>query len=226
MILEDYQYVIGTKKSAKLSKEPYRAEKDIDLIVKEMFSTKSKTAMKNLEATNSANAFYKAEPDLCFYIEKERRDEYFYIMKSGMYSPVVPAKLLYMLQECFKQHGTYNMLFNFIPKKNIEEITAGNYLADEKLNIQTIIQQGFYKEFCPISEGNLIVPNYENFDVYIKCSDRILIIPPKLRKEFDQINIMDIKMSSQGLVINGMPLSQLGKYLGVYNCEYDYRNLI
>lgn len=225
MILDYYDYIVGTKKSAPLKVEPYRCEKGEDKTIQEIFRTKSKTALDNLSKTNSVNAFYKSEPDIALYVPKECRAEYFYVMKSGLYSTDVPAKLLYVLKECFEQHGTYNMLAKYVPEKLMEEMTAENFMLNGK-TILDVIKEAFDPNFEPISHDRPLVKNEDNFDLYVPDKDRILIIPPKIEKIISQMNYRDIKVTGSQIYCEGQLICRLGDFLGLYKSTYDYRDLV
>lgn len=227
LITDYYDFIVGTKSTGNvITKEIYRYQEDDDIEASMIFQVKSKTAMSNLIRTNNANSFYKAEPDVAIAIGKEKRDEYFYIMKTGLYSEVVPAKFIYMLQECYKQHGTYNMLFKFIPPANAKEVLSENYLGLEDLKLVDVIKS-FDKNFVPISKSNLIVKNGEYYDVYIPAKDRIAIVPKEVAEEINPEKLKEYKVAKGEIVDeNGRPISSYGNYIGVHSDTYDMRDLI
>lgn len=224
-LLDYYDIVMGNKYCQTNAKSPYRYEEGDDLKASELFQTISQTAMDNLERTNNANAFYKAEPDLAVYIPPAKRSEYFYLMKTGKYSKDVPAKFIFMLEECYKQHGTYNMLFKFIPQGNIKEITSCNYL-NGNVKIFDVIKS-LDPNFTPISKDNKIVRNGDYYDVYIPKTDRIAIVPEKVAKCLDETKLDSYNIIKNELVTEtGYPVCKLGGYIGIHSNTYDMRDLI
>ncbi len=224
-LLDYYDVIMGNKKMDTLVKDIYRYEDGDDEEASRLFQTISKTALSNLKSTNNAKSFYKAEPDLAACIPTSKRDEYFYIMKTGKYSKYVPAKFLFMLEECYKQHGTYNMLFKFIPSSNISEVTSDGYFGDDVKIIDVI--QSFDKTFIPLSVKNKIVKNGDYYDIYIPKTDRVAVVPENVAKEINEKNLDAYSVLRNELVSDTKyPVCKLGGYLGIHSNTYDMRDLI
>lgn len=226
MLLYYSSYMIGEKKNPPLTKEPYRiSNEDEAMKIATIFQTKSKTAKDNLLQTNSVKKFYEAEPDLLFYIDEKQREEYFYVAKTGLWSPVIPGKLLFMLKSCYALHGTCNMLFNYIPKSNIKEVTASNFIAED-ISISNIIKDYIDPVFNPLTENDWIVPHGTEYsDIYIQAKDRVLIAPNKIANIIKE-DVASITVKGNTLLYNKSDISKMGGYLGLKNSVYDYRDLI
>lgn len=224
-LIDYYDFIVGANRDKNVYPKVIYFEEGDDLKASELFTTISSTALDNLERTNNANAFYKAEPDLALYIPKDKRSEYFYIMKTGKYSKYVSSKFIYMLEECYRQHGTYNMLFKFIPNGNVKEVTSPDYFGNS-LTILDVIRS-IAPNFEPLSKDNLIVRNGDYFDVYIPKTDRVAIVPEKVAKEINKQRLDDYNIIRNEIVNeSNFPICKLGGYLGIHSNTYDMRDLI
>lgn len=184
------------------------------------------TMSKNLNLLESDTIFYKMEPDVFEKVPKEMREELFYSMKLNQLSSIVPAKTLYFLDKCYKLYGSMNLLPRVIPASYLKQMFTEGHLA-EGYNLRDVICSLYDEKYKPISDGDLVVPNRDNWDIYIEETDMVAIIPTEIKEKLTYDDIKRLQIKNKQIVLGELPIRFLSdKHIGATNSIYDLSTIV
>lgn len=223
-ILEAHDYIIG-KRFTKKVKEPVRCTQEmIDNFIEACKS--SSTAAVNLKILESAKAFYDCEKVVAKLIPVAEREEVFYAMKAEKFSPIIPAKFLFLFNKVKEQLESFNLLTVGLTSGDINTLFAEGTLA-EGYSVRDVIKSLYQKEFEPVSESVRGIQIKDYWEVCIEKENVIIFIPDKLRARLSDDDLEEITIGKDALMVYGKPLRFLSSdYYGVVRNLLDMRKMI
>lgn len=226
LITEANDYIYGRKFTGEIKREPFRGSEEFLLNAKRTIE-KHPTAKENLRLINHHKVFFAQEPDLANDVPKQQQEEFFYGLKLGYISPVIPARVLHILDICANKYGSCNFLLKLLNDKDIERLFSKGYIK-EGFCLYDIICSLHTQNYKPLESGTLIAPNKEFYDMYIVETDMVAIIPERLKEKLNPEDIRRIKVDDKthNLMLGDKNLYELANYIGISESTYDLRNLI
>jgi hypothetical protein len=223
-IIEAADYILGRKFLGALDKEPYRADKKF-LEDAKVLMQKHPTAYKNLSILDSSKLFFAREVDLAHEVPANQREEFFYGMKVGFISSVIPAKALFYMQKCQEEYSTLNVLPKFVLSGDLTKMFSEGYCADG-YNIRDVICSIFQQDYMPLEDCRLVTKNNDYWDVYIQETDMVATVPTRIKEKLQPEDIRRLHVDGTTIKLSENPIYMLGGYIGAVNSTYDLRNII
>ncbi len=224
IIVDAYDYILGRKFLGVAKREPFRGSKDTLKLGKELLN-KHTTSKSNLNVLEVASAFYKAEPDFAHDVPPNQREEVFYALKLNFVSPIVPAKILFLIEKTFSLYGTLNLIPKVFPKSDLDDLFAEGYLQSG-YTLRDVLCTLYDEKYMPLSIGNLAVPNKENWDIYIKETDMVAIVPSQIKERLTQDDILKLSIKNKRIMLGDKELRFIGDYYGAVNSCYDLSGIV
>jgi hypothetical protein len=218
-LIEMEPYISGNSYLPEVN-PPYRATTEDFQRWREILHI-SKLAPELIKVMENSTQFFKFEPDIAHYVPKKQREEMFYALKNGFFSPCVPAKCIYLIR---KVYDTYKMC-NLIPRLLPDTVFAKSYLAGG-FTLQDTISTLCDKRYMPLARHRLSVPFEDYHEVYVKATDMVAAIPSKIASKLSDDEIMSIEVDTYGLRIKEVYIAFMGGYHGACNSIYDLRGLV
>ncbi|MDR1523269.1 MAG: hypothetical protein LBS29_04895 [Endomicrobium sp.] len=216
-------YVIGGK-FIQEENHPFRATQEdfnkwVDMI------NCDEVAKAILYRTEVSKQFFDFNIDFKGLIPRNEREEMFYSLKNGFYSPYVPAKCIFYVKKAYDLYRICNLIVKLIPEDVLLPMFCKGYFVNNFYLIDVI------RTFCdenyePVSKSNLINKYEEYSEVYVWKTDMIACIPTKISKRLNYHNVMDLDVDEQGLKLRNIYLKFMEGYIGVCNSTYDLRRLV
>jgi hypothetical protein len=218
-IIEKEQYIRGNQHTGEVV-SPFRASME-DYNVWEELLYSSTGAPRLLQVTESSSQFFQLEPDIAQYVPKKSRDEMFYALKNGFFSPCVPAKCLYLVNKIYNTHRLCNLVPKLLPK----EVFAKNYLAGG-FTLLDVIATLCDKRYTPLARHMLSSSYGDHHEVYVNATDMIAAIPADIASKLSEEEIFQMEVDNDGLKIKGVYIAFMGGRHGACNSKYDLRKLV
>jgi hypothetical protein len=223
-IIEAADYILGKKFIGTIKSEPYRGDKELLEIGKKLLN-KHATAATNLKILETPQSFFRMEPDMEQDVKAHLREELFYSLKLDMVSPVIPAKSLFLIYKMYQLYGTLNLITKVFPKNDLEDLFSEGYIADGH-SVRDVICTLIDNKYTPLSVGQLVVPNKDNWDVYIGETDMVAILPTKIKELLTHDDILRLTVKDKNIMLGTKPIRFLGSYYGGVNSTYDLSGIV
>lgn len=178
------------------------------------------------DSTDNATIFFKGYADIKELVGTKAVDV-FYAYKLGYFLEGVPMKLVYILTKAYREYSEVNMALNsciaLVQKyaNNVYVTPNGSYTVKDIIDNIAATSTKLITEDCLKVEYN----NY--FEVYIKDTRMVALIPSYTATNLSQDDINNIKYDKEkGLVLHGLPLRISTNTLGATLHDYDLRECV
>lgn len=196
----------------------------------EMYARAVKEAASSMTFANTINLiedyrdFDYIEPDVSQIFPVSEKEEMFYCLKNGGYSPTVPAKCLYVLKTLFKKYGSVSLALKSLNKDTFTVFFQKNYLQD--CCMRDVIKSCVDPDYEPFTPSRLRLC-HDTYDEILVCEkDMVALLPKSLSARLTDRDLGDITLTKEGLAIKGLILRIMGEYYGACNSIYDLRELV
>lgn len=178
---------------------------------------------QSIKEINTPKAFYQVFDYIKNIVPKEHQEEIFYVLKTGKYSPEVPAKILFAAARAAETGAVNNFVKQFTPKE-LESIFMKGYLA-EGFTMRDAIAS-VVGDFHIITEWKPVVPSLTKgfSEVYIKSQDYVACIPTETMERFSLEDLKDIQVKKGYMVIGKARIARMAPVIGVTDAIFDLRN--
>ena len=179
---------------------------------------------EGLNRTESAVEYFKTYELLDKVVSDDLKEELFYIAKTGFFFEGIPSKVVYLLQRAIKKYNTPNNAISSIDIRVLNKYLKKGYLP-ESVTLKQVMENLIGREFQTLSEARLAVPYKDCIEVYVRNTDRVLIIPNTLEGYFnsrEDLESVEYKKNI-GVCIQDIPIRTLKNRLGITFNEYDLR---
>lgn len=187
-------------------------------------SLASDTCAKVLEIVERYQDFMDFEPDIANMFPKSEREEMFYCLKNGGYSPDVPGKCIYLLKSLSQKYGSASLALKALPSAYQTILFQKNYLND--CTVRDVIKSFVDKDYEPFSPSRLRLKHEDYDEIYVTSEDMVALVPKDVSDKIMDVDIPSIKLGDRGLEVSGLKLRFLSGHYGAINSNYDLRELI
>lgn len=179
---------------------------------------------EGLSKTESATEYFHTYELLDRVVEDRLKEELFYTAKTGFFFEGIPSKVVYLLQRAIKRYNTPNNAINSIDVRVLSKYLKKGYLP-ENVTLKQVMENLIGREFQTLSESRLAVTYKDCVEVYVRNTDRVLIVPLSLESYFNSREDLEHVeyVKNIGVCIQGIPIRTLKGMLGVTFDEYDLR---
>lgn len=224
-IIEYAPYFLGEKFIGTAPKDLYRAT-ETTLQDAHAFFSQSITGLNNVKATEDFKQFCESEPDLANKgISKSQMEEYYYGLKFGKVTPVVPAKTLYLAGKVLKALGSLNYMCRVLPKSLLNPMFSKGHVAAGS-NLLTVLNAIIDPKFKPLSDVNMKVQHGDFYDVFLEDQNNVIMVPSDIGELLSDSDISSLRFNGVDVVVGDTPLRFLSNHIGAVASVYDYRGLI
>ena len=216
LITDYYDYILGTvfMPEVKKAKNEYRIRKEEDAEEMIKIFDMSLTAEINLKALDDADKFYENEKDIANLIEPSKREEYFYTMKNGIVTSVIPAKALFYIKKCFNEFGSVNYFPRVCPKALLKRIFSKDYIEDGYTFLD-VVRTFVSTDYEPVKDVKRVVKNGANYDIYVPSIDNIAVVPKAIGEAITEDDVDMIELKDNCLYLADRELKSLRGYRGI-----------
>lgn len=225
-MIEYGDYILGKKFVEGQINPPFRM-KEADMVELSKLLASYPYAKDNLNVSNTASEFYKLEPDMSNRIPASKREEYFYTAKVGSACAICSAKVVYFIKQAIEKYGSPNYFLYLLSERDLRAVFSAGYVTNGYTLRDVICSVSGLEDYMPLTEASPKVKIGEHFDVYIKDTDAIAMLPASIANLLSPSDIDGIKREKDALVLsNGKLLKTLADHVGVVNSVYDLREVI
>lgn len=168
--------------------------------------------------------FAELMPDIARVFPVSEREEMFYCLKNGGYSPAVPAKCIYILRTLFKEHGSISLALKALSKDALTIFFQKNYL--DGCSLRDVIKSMVDPDYEPFTPARLRIQHKDYDEVLVQSKDMVALLPKNLSMRLTEKDLEGIELTKDGLAVNGLLLRIMGEYYGACNSIYDLRRLV
>lgn len=179
---------------------------------------------KVLSIIDDYRDFAELMPDIARVFPVSEREEMFYCLKNGGYSPAVPAKCIYILRTLFAKHGSVSLALKALGKDTITIFFQKNYL--DNCTLRDVIKSMVDPDYEPFTPARLRIQHKDYDEVLVQSKDMVALLPKNLSMRLTEKDLEGIELTKDGLAVNGLLLRIMGEYYGACNSIYDLRRLV
>lgn len=205
--------------------EPYRATSS-DLAKWAKLLEEDSISKELFAHTEDSKEFFRVCTDIAHFVKPAEREEMFYSLKNGFTSPVVPAKLIYLVKKAYALHNIPNLIVRLLPEDYLNTVFTRSYISGG-FTLMDVICNFCNKEYRPISSISLKVDYSDFSEIYINETNMIACVPKDISELLKPEDIQYITVGTLGLKLsNNTYLANLAGYRGACNSIYDLRRLV
>lgn len=191
-------------------------------VVKEAAASKSfATTISKLQ---SYRDFVELEPDIAYNFPVSEREEMFYCLKNGGYSPDVPAKCLYVLKHLYEKYNSVSIALKALNNSMFTIFFQKNYLNN--CTMRDVIKSYVDPDYEPFTASRLRLEHKDYDEVLVVETDMVALIPKDVSKKLTDSDLDNLSMTKNGLAVNGLLLRFMANHYGACNSNYDLRRLV
>lgn len=184
----------------------------------------SDTYERTIELVESYKNFLELQPDIANEFPVSEREEMFYCLKNGGYSPDVPAKCIYVLKHLYAKYGSVSLALKALSNGMFTVFFQKNYLHE--CTMRDVIKTFIDADYEPFTSARLRVEHETYDEVLITEKDMVALLPKDISAKLTDRDLLDIKVEKNGLSVNGLLIRFMCGHYGAVNSLYDLRRLV
>lgn len=184
----------------------------------------SETYKDVIGVLDTAESFAIMETDVCRSMPKSEREEMFFCLKNGGYSPDVPAKCIYVLKTLFEKYGSVSLALKALPNHLFTIFFQKNYLNG--CCMRDVIKSLIDSDYEPFTSANLRIKHKDYDEVYVLEQDMVALFPKDISNKLTDTDVSRISLDKRGLTVDGLVIRIMAGHYGAVNSIYDLRAVI